>query len=273
MFKIVEDSKIKMCSRCGRGLPLTEFSKANNYKGGVRSWCKECVVDYTMVLYEKNKARKIIIIPELKTCAGCKIKKPGVDFSKNNGAKDGLQVYCKKCKVIEKRCLRYGVTEEWCQTTLRAQGGACAICKWIPGPGDKALDLDHRHGGGPRGFLDNKCNFGIGLFKDDVEIIRKAIEYMNGPTTGILYKKTWGKHGVPELVRDKILIDQNYMCKICSTDLHNKKICIDHDHLTMAIRGALCHFCNVGLGKFDDSVELLANAIRYLISTSLPLTD
>jgi hypothetical protein len=263
-----EDITVKMCNRCCQEFPLTEFFKGARNKGGLRTWCKGCVLETTMVLYERNKARKAIVIPNLKRCSGCKIERSGLDFSKSNGTKDGLQVYCKKCKAAEKRYLRYGVTEEWCKMTLLAQGGACALCGVMPAPGDRALDLDHKHGGGPRGFLHNKCNFGIGLFRDDVGIVRKAMEYLKGPVTGILYRKTWGKHGVPVEIRERILASQNGLCKICSTDLSDKKACIDHDHLTMIIRGALCHYCNAGLGKFEDSVELLQKAVHYLTSTS-----
>ena len=152
------------------------------------------------------------------------------------------------------------------KSNSRVQGGACAICKWVPGIGDRDLDLDHEHDGAPRGFLHGNCNRGLGHFKDDVKIIRKAIEYLSGPTLGIVYKKSWRKRGVPAAIREQILTSQNGLCKICSTDLTNKKTCVDHDHLTNLIRGILCDGCNCGLGHFDDSVKLLTNAIGYLLN-------
>jgi Recombination endonuclease VII. len=65
-------------------------------------------------------------------------------------------------------------------------------------------------------------------------------------------------------IKEQILASQGYVCKICSADLHNKKACVDHDHIAMMIRGILCDGCNCGLGQFDDSIILLANAISYL---------
>lgn len=39
---------------------------------------------------------------------------------------------------------------------------------------------------------------------------------------------------------------------------------VDHDHRTGAVRGILCHRCNVGIGHFGDSVVGLHRAIHYL---------
>lgn len=52
-------------------------------------------------------------------------------------------------------------------------------------------------------------------------------------------------------------------CRICgdvATD-------IDHCHNTKRVRGALCSSCNLGLGKFKDSITLLKSAICYLTTT------
>lgn len=38
-------------------------------------------------------------------------------------------------------------------------------------------------------------------------------------------------------------------CGICETQ--DARICVDHDHTTGAVRGALCHACNAALGHFE----------------------
>jgi hypothetical protein len=46
-----------------------------------------------------------------------------------------------------------------------------------------------------------------------------------------------------------------------------EKACIDHDHETGKPRGILCRMCNLGLGHFKDSPELLRKAAEYLERT------
>lgn len=50
-------------------------------------------------------------------------------------------------------------------------------------------------------------------------------------------------------------------CQICGSF---EKICVDHDHRTGQIRGALCEPCNLGLGRFKDDPTLLMKAVEYL---------
>lgn len=54
-------------------------------------------------------------------------------------------------------------------------------------------------------------------------------------------------------------------CEICNkTFKSTKDKHIDHCHNTDKIRGILCTNCNHGLGKFEDNVLILENAIKYL---------
>lgn len=57
------------------------------------------------------------------------------------------------------------------------------------------------------------------------------------------------------------------LCEICGTT--DRKLCVDHDHITGEIRGLLCSSCNVGLGYFRDSPELLTKAVQYLARVSV----
>lgn len=59
------------------------------------------------------------------------------------------------------------------------------------------------------------------------------------------------------------------VCKICGEPEKTKKqgtlrrLSIDHDHRTGKVRGLLCYYCNLGLGKFKDNPELLMKAYLY----------
>ena len=60
---------------------------------------------------------------------------------------------------------------------------------------------------------------------------------------------------------------QDGKCAICGVReayAPRKRLAVDHDHRTGAIRGLLCGNCNAGLGQFKDNPELLAAAVRYL---------
>lgn len=62
-----------------------------------------------------------------------------------------------------------------------------------------------------------------------------------------------------------IVKKQNFKCAICKNLLeHGKKSHLDHCHNSSKIRGVLCVSCNVGLGMFKDSVDMLESAQKYL---------
>lgn len=63
---------------------------------------------------------------------------------------------------------------------------------------------------------------------------------------------------------------QNGCCAVCgeqkgiNTGKTFGSLHIDHDHLSGKIRGLLCYDCNLGLGRFKDSIERLLSAALYL---------
>jgi len=62
---------------------------------------------------------------------------------------------------------------------LDAQGSQCAICGKSFALDAREPQADHDHSSGePRGLLCLACNSGLGLFKDDPEILQWAIEYL-----------------------------------------------------------------------------------------------
>ena len=63
-----------------------------------------------------------------------------------------------------------------------------------------------------------------------------------------------------------ILKDQNDCCAICGRhkDEFSRNLSVDHDHDTGNHRGLLCGDCNIALGGFKDSIDLLASAVFYM---------
>lgn len=75
---------------------------------------------------------------------------------------------------------------------------------------------------------------------------------------------------------DQMLEAQNGACAIClkpETAMKHGRVLalsVDHDHATGRIRGLLCGHCNTAIGKFDDDVDLLMNAVAYLRKHATP---
>jgi hypothetical protein len=58
---------------------------------------------------------------------------------------------------------------------------------------------------------------------------------------------------------------QGGVCSICHGDNGEKRLCVDHNHETGAVRGLLCHRCNLMLGYSEERRELLGQCfITYL---------
>lgn len=74
-----------------------------------------------------------------------------------------------------------------------------------------------------------------------------------------------GLYGVSLSDIQKLGEAQNWLCAICFRDIRSKYY-IDHDHKSGTLRKLLCFHCNVGLGHFGDSIEILSKAIGYLES-------
>ena len=68
----------------------------------------------------------------------------------------------------------------------------------------------------------------------------------------------------------QMLVDQDFVCKICSrperAKLHGKikNLAVDHCHDTGKVRGLLCAQCNTVLGTVEDNIERLYSMIQYL---------
>ena len=72
----------------------------------------------------------------------------------------------------------YGITLDDYDRMLVEQNNCCAICK-SPEPGHLHFSVDHDHKTGKlRGLLCNNCNRGLGMLGDNVERIKRALEYL-----------------------------------------------------------------------------------------------
>jgi len=80
-------------------------------------------------------------------------------------------------------------------------------------------------------------------------------------------KERLKKYGMTIPEYEALLLKQAGVCAICGGCDKAKRLAIDHDHETGAIRGLLCFDCNTGIGKFQGSPRLLGKAATYLLQT------
>ena len=113
------------------------------------------------------------------TCTRCKAEKPMTSefFPPHNGKKNGLDSWCRSCRSsyrseIRRGAYRSSVSDEVIKSLLTIK--ECVIC------GDEGkMNIDHSHEtGSVRGVLCNKCNFGLGHFRDDPTLLEFAAQYL-----------------------------------------------------------------------------------------------
>lgn len=120
--------------------------------------------------------------PEAAVCILCS---RDISLARRDGRFQRADImYCRDCgrdSRDARRFVQYGVRPEEYESALAC---GCQICgKVIP-----ALDVDHDHDCCPanrrscgecvRGFLCGDCNRALGLFRDDVESLKKAVAYL-----------------------------------------------------------------------------------------------
>lgn len=73
-------------------------------------------------------------------------------------------------------------------------------------------------------------------------------------------------YGISETEYARMFAEQNGQCKMCHRpqSAFTRRLCVDHDHKTLNIRGLLCISCNTILGQAQDRIEVLEQGIIYL---------
>ena len=72
------------------------------------------------------------------------------------------------------------------------------------------------------------------------------------------------RYGIDITEYDKLFKQQHGKCAICGKPPARTKLGIDHNHNTKKVRGLLCNKCNRALGYFDDSIQILQKAVKYM---------
>ena len=138
---------MKLCTTCKIKKPLSEFGLV---KSKPRHQCKDCKNIASKEWYEKNKERKRELSKQYK--------------------------HIKKDKDLQHM---YGITLADYHKMLVDQGGRCKICQTPQGDLKRVLCVDHNHSTGKvRGLLCDTCNRSLGLLKDNINVLMRAVEYL-----------------------------------------------------------------------------------------------
>jgi len=140
----------------------------------------------------------------MKACTVCKQMLSMDNFYNRKSATNGKGYRCKSCDKKarnkwatenperarvsgrERRLRhRYGVDLKWYEEQLKKQNYGCAICDIKENNVTRGVTsnlnfaVDHCHSTGMiRGLLCNQCNRALGMFKDSLLLINKAVNYL-----------------------------------------------------------------------------------------------
>lgn len=154
----------KICCRCKIEKDLNFFGKDKSSTDGLTYACKKCRNQAYNNYYQINSDRA---------------------REKNQRSSERRKKYYKSEKGIEssrrahlKRT--FNITLEEYETMSEIQNHVCYICgKTEMNNKNKVLCVDHCHETNKiRGLLCGLCNAGIGHFKDDINLLKQAIKYL-----------------------------------------------------------------------------------------------
>jgi len=170
---------VKICSNCKINKSKDDYHKRSKSLDKLDYWCKLC---------KKKKEQSYNFKPNYegnKDCKKCHANLNKINFYKCKRNPDGLENRCKNCCIERSRnneiITRYGIDQLEYEQMFKSQKGKCKICNTSnPGRGKNKMSIDHCHKTGKiRGLLCNSCNNGLGMFKDDPELLVKAMEYLS----------------------------------------------------------------------------------------------
>jgi hypothetical protein len=149
----------KICTKCKKEKPLTEFYEDTRNVDNLVSHCKLCYQNYR----DQHKEQR---------SKDLKIK------YKNNP----------ELKKLASLRFSYNITLDEFKVLLHKQNNSCKICGSLNSGWKNDWCVDHDHsccstgkscGKCIRGLLCHPCNVGLGYFRDNSVLLRKAADYLD----------------------------------------------------------------------------------------------
>ena len=161
----------KHCHICGELKPLADFYRAAGMRDGHRNDCKACNL--------AEKKRRYHADPE-------SMKERVKQWQQENAERVNAFHRERRSRPEVKRKQRdayyrrkHGISVDEADAILEAQNNRCAICKRETPERLASMHLDHDHKSGKiRGFLCIDCNHGLGKFRDEPDLLLRALVYL-----------------------------------------------------------------------------------------------
>ena len=160
------DGNQKSCSKCKEIKPVAEFYPSKTTKQGLMSHCKPCHSN------SMDRRKRLAYYKEYRTKYREKMKAMQMLWYQKKSREDPTAW---KDRSLRKR---YGITLADRDMLKLQQEGLCAICR-LPDELGRELHVDHDHATGKvRALLCNNCNAGLGYFRENSEIMVRALTYL-----------------------------------------------------------------------------------------------
>jgi len=170
---------------CGVVKPVSDFGRNRSLGDGLSFYCLACNRERNRTWYREHRrslgkeVRDHSWIPDgFRWCPSCEQPVAHEDYTRNRRTASGFGSRCRACDRAANSADYFYRTYKLRKSQLAdmraAQGGRCAIC------GDPAQHLDHDHEtGATRQLLCQRCNHGLGLFRDDPALLHAAALYID----------------------------------------------------------------------------------------------
>jgi hypothetical protein len=175
----------KQCPSCGEVKADTEFGRNRSLGDGLSFYCLACNRGRNRAWYRNDRSRRGLKVrdhswvPEgFRWCPTCQEAVPLDEYVKRAAAPSGYGSQCKRCHnraSNEAYWLRqYGIPRTAVEQIRAKQSDRCALCAE---PHPEHLDHDHSNDF-VRALLCQRCNFALGLLRDDPSLLRAAADYV-----------------------------------------------------------------------------------------------
>jgi hypothetical protein len=155
---------------CGVEKPLTDFYAMAGMRDGHRNDCKDCHRAAKRARYAEDPAKYVAMVKRWQAANPDRVRatRTARNRQPDRRRKQPDTYYRRTC----------GISADEVDEMLEAQGGGCAICGDRPErSASMHLDHDHEHHH-LRDLLCLSCNQGLGKFRDDPQLLARAVEYL-----------------------------------------------------------------------------------------------